>query len=68
MIVLKGKTLVMLAVGVFLFFFFENSIHVWVFVFFQLSLIRAEQTMECDICRNQELKHACVRHAKNRVI
>lgn len=66
MIVLKGKTLVMLAVGVF--FFFENSIHVWVFVFFQLSLIRAEQTMECDICRNQELKHACVRHAKNRVI
>lgn len=68
MIVLKGKTLVMLAVGVFFFFFFENSIHVWVFVFFQLSLIRAEQTMECDICRNQELKHACVRHAKNRVI
>lgn len=68
MIVLKGKTLVMLAVGVFLVFFFENSIHVWVFVFFQLSLIRAEQTMECDICRNQELKHACVRHAKNRVI
>lgn len=67
MIVLKGKTLVMLAVGVF-FFFFENSIHVWVFVFFQLSLFRAEQTMECDICRNQELKHACVRHAKNRVI
>lgn len=67
MIVLKGKTLVMLAVGVFC-FFFENSIHVWVFVFFQLSLIRAEQTMECDICRNQELKHACVRHAKNRVI
>lgn len=66
MIVLKGKTLVMLAVGVF--FFFENSIYVWVFVFFQLSLIRAEQTMECDICRNQELKHACVRHAKNRVI
>lgn len=64
---LKGKTLVMLAVGVFC-FFFENSIHVWVFVFFQLSLIRAEQTMECDICRNQELKHACVRHAKNRVI
>lgn len=62
MIVLKGKTLVMLAVGV----FFENSIHVWVFVFFQLSLIRAEQTMECDICRNQELKHACVRHAKSR--
>lgn len=49
-------------------FFFENSIHVWVFVFFQLSLIRAEQTMECDICRNQELKHAYVRHAKNRVI
>lgn len=64
---LKGKTLVMLAVGVFC-FVFENSIHVWVFVFFQLSLIRAEQTMECDICRNQELKHACVRHAKNRVI
>lgn len=64
---LKGKTLVMLAVGVFC-FFFENSIHVWVFVFFQLSLIRAEQTMECDICRNQELKHACVRHAKNGVI
>lgn len=64
MIVLKGKTLVMLAVGV----FFLKIRFMYGFFFFQLSLIRAEQTMECDICRNQELKHACVRHAKNRVI
>lgn len=62
MIVLKGKTLVMLAVGVFLKIRFMYGF----LFFFQLSLIRAEQTMECDICRNQELKHACVRHAKNR--